>query len=143
MLYTELKSPGSNKRRRRVGRGQGSGWGKTSCRGHKGQNARSGSGGNGTGGQTPLYRQLPKMGFSSRKEFFTESVRSSELAKLKLGANELIDIELLRSLNLIRKQTKFVKVFLSGESLTQPLKFGANISASKGVKELIEKLGNS
>lgn len=141
MLYTELKSPGSFKQRRRVGRGQGSGWGKTSCRGHKGQKARSGASDHGTGGQTPLYRQLPKMGFRSRKEFFSESVRSSELAKLKLGANEEIDIDLLRSLNLIRKQTKFVKVFLSGESLTQPLKFGPNITASKGVKELIEKLG--
>tara|TARA_Y100000992_G_scaffold199083_1_gene135547 strand:+ start:346 stop:672 length:327 start_codon:yes stop_codon:yes gene_type:complete len=104
----------------------------------KGQKARSGGAKrNFCGGQTPLFRQIPKMGFRSRKEYVTESVRLSELRLLKVDKDTLVTVDLLKEKNIIRKQTKYVKVFLSGDSQLASLTFGEGITLSKGVKQTL------
>jgi len=131
-------APGSTKARRRVGRGIGSGLGKTAGTGHKGQKSRSG----GTvragfeGGQMPLQRRLPKYGFSSRIGRITAEVRTSELANLTA---EVIDLQALREANLITSVIRRVKVMLSGE-VTKPLTLkGLRVTA--GARAAIEAAG--
>ena len=118
--------PRSN--RKRVGRGTGSGTGKTAGRGHKGQKARSG--GNirpgFEGGQMPLQMRVPKFGFSSRISRSTENINVKQLEKVKK-----IDIENLKKLGIIKKSTKKVKIFGEGKLLTKPT--DENIKTSKGV----------
>lgn len=137
-LNTLSPAPGSTKARRRVGRGIGSGLGKTCGTGHKGQKSRSG----GTvrpgfeGGQMPLQRRLPKFGFSSRIGRLTAEVRTSELAGI--GA-DVIDIEVLRTANLINKSITRVKVMLSGDvgrALTVQ-----GLRVTKGARAAIESAG--
>jgi large subunit ribosomal protein L15 len=137
-LNTLIPAPGSTKARRRVGRGIGSGLGKTCGSGHKGQKSRSG----GTvrpgfeGGQMPLQRRLPKFGFSSRIGRLTAEVRTSELAGL--GA-DVIDIEVLRTANVINKSITRVKVMLSGDvgrALTVE-----GLRVTKGARAAIESAG--
>ena len=118
----------SRSNRKRVGRGAGSGIGKTAGRGHKGQKARSG--GNirpgFEGGQMPLQMRVPKFGFSSRISRSTENINVKKLEKVKK-----VDIENLKKLGLIKKSTKKVKVFGEGKLLSKPT--DENIKTSKGV----------
>lgn len=140
-LNTLKPAEGSTKNRKRVGRGIGSGWGKTCARGHKGQKSRSGGYHKVgfEGGQMPLQRRLPKVGFSSRKGFVSEQVCLSELAKVENGE---VTLESLKSAKLIRKSTKFVKIFLSGE-ISTAVKVAADIRVTAGAKKAIESAGGS
>ncbi|WP_131783538.1 50S ribosomal protein L15 [Legionella gresilensis] len=131
---------GSRTAKRRVGRGIGSGLGKTSGRGHKGQKARAGGFHkiNFEGGQMPIQRRLPKMGFKSRNGKLIDEVTLSELAKLDA---DTIDINTLREFGLINKLIKDVKIILSGE-ITKPLKI-KGLRATKGARAAIEQAGGS
>ncbi len=118
----------SRKERKRVGRGTGSGVGKTAGRGHKGQKSRSG--GNVRpgfeGGQMPLQMRVPKFGFSSRISRVSESINVKQLEGVKK-----IDIQNLRKIGLIKKSTKKVKIF--GEGKLSAKVTDENIKISKGV----------
>ncbi|KAA0446084.1 MAG: 50S ribosomal protein L15 [Candidatus Thioglobus sp.] len=139
-LNTLSPAEGEKRSRKRVGRGIGSGTGKTCGRGHKGQKARSG----GftkigfEGGQMPLQRRLPKVGFSSRVSITTAQVTLSELDKL---TESEINIEVLKKHNLITKNIKRVKVMLSGE-ITRAISL-TDIKATKGAKAAIESAKGS
>ena len=118
----------SRKDRKRVGRGTGSGVGKTAGRGHKGQKSRSG--GNVRpgfeGGQMPLQMRVPKFGFSSRISRVSESINVKQLEGIKK-----IDIQTLRKIGLIKKSTKKVKIFGKGKLSAKVT--DENIKISKGV----------
>jgi large subunit ribosomal protein L15 len=139
-LNTLSPDPGSKTNRRRVGRGIGSGLGKTSGKGHKGQKARAGGFHkiNFEGGQMPIQRRLPKMGFKSRVGKTVDEVNLSELAKLNV---ELIDIDALKTAGLINKAIREVKVILSGE-ITKSVKL-KGLRVTKGARKVIEDLGGS
>jgi len=125
------------KNAKRVGRGIGSGNGKTSGRGHKGQKSRAG-GYHKTGfegGQMPLQRRLPKVGFTSRKDD-TARVR---LGELEFNGNENITIDVLKEKKIIPHKVKNVKVFLSGEIKNKINLKGINVT--KGARKVIEDLG--
>jgi large subunit ribosomal protein L15 len=132
--------PGSRRPKRRLGRGIGSGLGKTSGKGHKGQKARAGGYRkiNFEGGQMPIQRRLPKMGFNSRVGRVVDQIRLSELAKLTA---EVIDINVLREAGLINNSIRDVKVILSGE-LTTAIKL-KGLRVTKGARSTIEGLGGS
>ena len=119
----------SKSNRKRVGRGAGSGIGKTSGRGHKGQKSRSG--GNirpgFEGGQMPLQMRVPKFGFSSRVSRVTQELNVKLLEKVKD-----VSIQNLKKLGLIKKNIKKVKIFGEGNLLKKPS--DENIKCSKGVK---------
>lgn len=123
-----ISDPKSRSERKRVGRGAGSGTGKTAGRGHKGQKSRSG--GNVRpgfeGGQMPLQMRVPKFGFTSRISRVTQSLNVKVLADVKK-----IDIENLKKLGLIKKSTKKVKIYGEGKLLAKPT--DENIKTSKGV----------
>jgi large subunit ribosomal protein L15 len=129
---------GSTRAKKRVGRGIGSGSGKTCGTGHKGQKSRSGGSVKPgfEGGQMPLQMRLPKFGFSSRVGRITAEVRTSELNKVDGG---LITIESLRKARVITANIKRVKVMLSGEVAKKFTVEGVGVS--KGAKEAIEKAG--
>lgn len=135
LQYTE----GSRFVSKRIGRGQGSGNGKTAGKGHKGQNARSGGGValGFEGGQTPLYKRIPKRGFTNytRKEYAIVNVAS--LNVFDDGAT--VDFETLKAAGLLKKQLDGVKVLGCGE-LTKKLTVKAN-KFSATAKESIEKAG--
>ena len=141
MNLNELKpNPKRVRSSKRIGRGTGSGFGKTSGKGHKGMKSRSG----GTvrigfeGGQMPLQKRTPKFGFSSRVNRFTEEVRLSSLVRL---GKEAVNIELLADVDLIKNSTKKVKVFKDTEECIKMDLSGIFVTAS--VKEKIEKAGGS
>ena len=122
---------------KRVGRGIGSGNGKTSGRGHKGQKSRAG-GYHKTGfegGQMPLQRRLPKVGFTSRKNN-TARVR---LGELEFDGNENITIEILKEKKIVSHKAKDVKIFLSGQLKNKINLNGINVT--KGARKVIEDLG--
>ena len=135
LQYTE----GSRFVSKRIGRGQGSGNGKTAGKGHKGQKARSGGGValGFEGGQTPLYKRIPKRGFTNytRKEYAIVNVAS--LNVFEDGAT--VDFETLKAAGLLKKQLDGVKVLGCGE-LTKKLTVKAN-KFSATAKESIEKAG--
>ncbi|MDD5557568.1 MAG: 50S ribosomal protein L15 [bacterium] len=108
-------NPGARKRRKRVGRGPGSGHGKTSCRGHKGQKARSGGGVRPgfEGGQMPLVRRIPKRGFRGPRRVRPEPVNVGALNRFDEGS--VVDRAALRARGLIRKSDAAVKVLGEGE----------------------------
>lgn len=113
-LNTLQPAPFSKPKARRVGRGIGSGLGKTCGRGVKGQKSRSGGMGGKLGfegGQMPMQRRLPKFGFRSRKSIVRSEIRLSELNKVEA---EVIDIFALHQSNLISSDVKYVKIFASG-----------------------------
>lgn len=115
MYLNDLQpAEGSNKNIKRVGRGIGSGTGKTCGRGHKGQKSRSGGFHKVgfEGGQMPLQRRLPKVGFNSRSARISAEVRLNELAKIEA---DVIDIAVLIAANIVPVGTKKAKVFASGE----------------------------
>ena len=113
-LNTLKPSKGSKKNQKRLGRGQSAGQGKTSGRGHKGQHARSGGYHKVgfEGGQMPLQRRLPKRGFTSRISKNSAELRLHELA---IPSEDIIDMDVLKKLNLVPKNTNKVKIILSGE----------------------------
>ncbi len=137
-LNTLKPAAGSRGTRKRVGRGIGSGWGKTCTRGHKGQKSRSGGFDKVgfEGGQMPLQRRLPKVGFSSRVGRVSAELRLHELAKVD---SKIIDVEALKAANLITKNILNVKVMLSGTIEKAVTLKG--IKVSKGAKEAIEAAG--
>ena len=139
MKLNNLKpAEGSTSDRKRVGRGIGCGWGKTCARGHKGQKARSG-GFNKVGfegGQMPLQRRLPKVGFSSRVGRASAEVRLHELASVDA---EIIDIEALKAANIVTKNTLHVKVMLSG-SIDKAVNL-KGIRVTNGARQAIESAG--
>jgi large subunit ribosomal protein L15 len=137
-LNTLKPVAGSRKDAKRVGRGIGSGLGKTCGRGHKGQTSRAG-GFHKTGfegGQMPLQRRLPKVGFTSRKSRVTEEVRLNELALVE-GGN--VDLASLKAAGVIRQATLYAKVMASGEIKTAVTVRG--IGVSKGARAAIEAAG--
>ncbi len=137
-LNTLAPVPGSIQAKKRVGRGIGSGLGKTGGRGHKGQKSRSG----GTvrpgfeGGQMPLQKRVPKYGFYSRIGSTTAEVRTSELSKVE---GELVNMETLEKANVIDRNTKRVKIMLSGDVTKAVTVEG--IRVTKGAKAAIEAAG--
>lgn len=137
-LNTLKPANGSVSTRKRVGRGIGSGWGKTCARGHKGQKSRSGGFHKVgfEGGQMPLQRRLPKVGFSSRVGRYVSEVRLSEINNLEA---DLIDLDVLKSCNIVSKNTQSVKVMLSGSiERTVTLK---GLKVSKGAETAIKDAG--
>ncbi|NNE38636.1 MAG: 50S ribosomal protein L15 [Gammaproteobacteria bacterium] len=137
-LNTIKPAPGAKSSPKRVGRGIGSGLGKTAGRGHKGQKSRSGGFHKVgfEGGQMPIQRRLPKVGFNSYIATITSEVRLSELNKVDA---ETIDINALKKANVVHKGTKSVKVFASGEiNKAVNLK---GIRVSKGARAAIEAAG--
>lgn len=139
-LNTISPAEGSKFARKRVGRGIGSGLGKTCGKGHKGQKSRAGGFHkiNFEGGQMPIQRRLPKSGFTSRVGRVTDQVTLSEIAKLDV---EIVDIMTLKDYGLINKSMKFVKVILSGE-INKPVKI-RGLSVTRGARERIEAAGGS
>jgi large subunit ribosomal protein L15 len=132
---------GAKKARRRVGRGIGSGLGKTAGRGHKGQKSRSGGYHKVgfEGGQMPLQRRLPKRGFKSLTARFNAEVSLADLERL--GAAE-VDMLTLKQAKLIGEMTKNVKVIKSGE-LTIKVALSGGILATAGARAAIEAAGGS
>lgn len=138
MLLNTIKPAfGSKRPRTRVGRGMGSGLGKTAGRGHKGQHARAGLSHKPgfEGGQMPLQRRLPKFGFISRKALVTAEVRLSELNKVE-GEVDLLS---LKDANIINASIEFVKIFASGEVKKAVTIRGLGVT--KGAKAAIEAAG--
>ena len=129
---------GSKFNAKRVGRGIGSGTGKTCGRGHKGLKARSGGSvaPGFEGGQQPLQRRLPKFGFSSRQARYSAEIRLSELQSLGL---DVVDLDALKNANLVRRDAKVVKIILSGE-LTKAVTI-QGLNATKGAREAITAAG--
>lgn len=129
---------GSRKTKHRRGRGIGSGLGKTGGRGVKGQTSRSGSGirSGFEGGQMPLYRRLPKFGFTSKLAMVTAEVRLSELNKIE---GDEVSIATLKAANIIRHDMQRVRIMLSGE-ITKAYTF-KGVKVTKGAKAAIEAAG--
>ncbi len=137
-LNTLKPAAGSKHPRKRVGRGIGSGLGKTCGRGHKGQKSRSG----GMpkigfeGGQMPLQRRLPKVGFVSRKAKYTAEVRLNELQMLDL---DVVDLAALQAADILSDSIKRAKVILSGKIERAVTLRG--LGATKGARAAIEAAG--
>lgn len=137
-LNTLQPNPGSKKKATRVGRGIGSGIGKTCGRGHKGQHARAGGYHKVgfEGGQMPIQRRLPKYGFKSRKSAVTAEVRLHELAKVDA---DVINLAALQKANIVSGNTKFVKIIASGEC--KKAVTVSDVKVTAGAKKLIEAAG--
>lgn len=137
-LNTLSPAAGSKHAPKRLGRGIGSGLGKTGARGVKGQNSRSGGGVRRgfEGGQMPLYRRLPKFGFTSHKAKLTAQVRLSDIARVN---GDVVDLHSLKTAKLIGMQIEHVKIMLSGEVI-KPLTI-RGIRVTKGAKAAIEAAG--
>lgn len=142
MKLNEIKpAEGSNTERVRVGRGIGSGFGKTAGRGHKGQRARKGGRGKKgfEGGQMPLQRRLPKRGFNSPLLGLTAQVRLSDLEKIK--AEGEIDIAVLKAAGVVPAKAQTAKVIRSGE-LTRKLSL-KGLKLTAGAREAVTAAGGS
>ena len=140
MRLNSLKpAPGSKKDRHRVGRGGGSGWGKTAGRGHKGQRARSGGYHKVgfEGGQMPLHRRLPKRGFKSLTHMEVAEVRLSELETMQATD---IDLAALQAAGIVSKKVLGAKIILSGK-LSKKINVKGDVKASKGARAAIESAG--
>lgn len=137
-LNTLQPAAGSKKKATRVGRGIGSGIGKTCGRGHKGQHARAGGYHKVgfEGGQMPIQRRLPKYGFRSRKSLVTAQVRLHELTKVTV---DVIDLAALKEANVIGNNIKFVKIIASGELKKAVTVSGIRVTV--GAKKIIEAAG--
>jgi large subunit ribosomal protein L15 len=139
-VNTLAPAAGSKKARRRVGRGIGSGLGKTAGRGHKGQKSRAGGFHKVgfEGGQMPLQRRLPKRGFKSAQLKYNGEITLSELQAL--GADE-VDLLTLKQAGLVRQLVRAVKVIKTGELSRKVVLKG--IGATAGAKAAIEAAGGS
>jgi large subunit ribosomal protein L15 len=137
-LNTLKPAAGAKKSAKRVGRGIGSGLGKTAGRGHKGQKSRSGGFHKVgfEGGQMPLQRRLPKVGFSSRVGRTTDEIRLHELAKID---GDVVDLVSLKAANLVRQDVKRVKIIASGTIDKAVTVRGLSVTA--GAKSAIEAAG--
>ncbi len=137
-LNTIGPNAGSKKSKRRVGRGNGSGWGKTAGRGMKGQKSRSGGkiAPGFEGGQMPLQMRIPKFGFRSRVGLITAEVTLSEIGKVE---GDVVDVASLQAANLISRNVKRARVMLSGEIKRAVSVEG--IGVSKGAQAAIEAAG--
>lgn len=137
-LNTLSPAPGRVKDKHRVGRGIGSGLGKTGGRGHKGQKSRSGGSVKPgfEGGQMPLQKRLPKYGFTSRVSMVSAEIRLGELNKVEA---DVIDLEALKAADLISGTIKRAKVFLSGELKKAVTVKG--LAVTKGARAAIEAAG--
>jgi large subunit ribosomal protein L15 len=137
-LNTLKPAAGSKKSRKRVGRGIGSGLGKTCGRGHKGQKSRAGGFHKVgfEGGQMPIQRRVPKVGFSSRVGMVTDEIRLHELNNIDA---DVIDLQVLQDTNLVNKSIQRVKVMLSGKLEKAVTLKG--IRVTKGAREAIEAAG--
>ena len=131
-------NPGSKRPGKRLGRGVGSGLGKTGGRGHKGQSSRAGGYHKVgfEGGQMPLQRRLPKMGFRSRTAATKDEIRLHELAKV---SGEVVDLVALVAAGLVSGETRFVKIILSG-TLDRALTV-RGLGVTKGARAAIEAAG--
>lgn len=139
-LNTLKPAPGTKTVAKRVGRGIGSGFGKTCGRGHKGQRSRSGGYHKVgfEGGQMPLQRRLPKVGFVSLKAKFTAQVCLHELEAVK---EDVINLVNLKSANIIPQASKRVKVIVSGK-LTKAITI-KGLAVTKGARSAIEAAGGT
>ena len=137
-LNTLSPAPGRTQDKKRVGRGIGSGVGKTAGRGHKGLKARSGGSVKPgfEGGQMPLQKRLPKYGFTSRIGRVTAEVRLSELNAVE---GELVDLDALKQADIVNINMKRAKIFLSGEIKKAVTVKG--LAVTKGAKAAIEAAG--
>ena len=143
MRLNELSpGAGSKKAKRRVGRGPGSGWGKTAARGQKGQKARTGGGVRPgfEGGQLPLQMRIPKFGFRSRIGATTAEVRTSELNAID---GDEVTLDALKAANVVRKDKKRARVILSGDVSRGFKVSGDDIKVTKGAQAAIEAAGGS
>lgn len=141
MQLNSLKpAEGSKHAKRRVGRGIGSGLGKTAGRGHKGQKSRAGGFHKVgfEGGQMPLHRRLPKRGFTSRDQHLYAQVRLSDLEALPV---DQIDLQVLKQAGVVGQAVKFVKIFKSGDLSKKVTLQG--VSATAGARAVIEAAGGS
>ena len=139
MRLNELRpAPGSKPVRKRVGRGIGSGLGKTGGRGHKGQKSRSGGSvaPGFEGGQMPIHRRLPKFGFTSRKAQYVAEIRLNELT---LVEGDVVDLAALKAADVIGEKIKEARVILSGEVTKAVTVKGLKVT--KGAKAAIEAAG--
>jgi large subunit ribosomal protein L15 len=139
-LNTIKPAEGSKQERRRLGRGIGSTLGKTSGKGHKGQKARAGGFHKVgfEGGQMPLQRRLPKVGFKSAKKRLTAEVRLHELTAL---SENLINLKTLIEANIVPAHTKFAKIIDSGD-LTKAVRL-QGVRVTKGARTKIEAIGGT
>ena len=137
-LNTLSPAPGRIREKKRVGRGIGSGLGKTAGRGHKGLKSRSGGSVKPgfEGGQMPLQKRLPKYGFISRISLVTAQIRLSEL---NLVEGDVIDLETLKQADVLNANIKRAKIFASGELKKAVTVKG--LSVTKGAKAAIEAAG--
>lgn len=137
-LNTIAPAPGAKKPAKRVGRGIGSGLGKTGGRGHKGQKSRSGGSVKPgfEGGQMPIQRRLPKFGFTSRVSLVTDQVTLTEIGKVE---GDIVSLETLKAAGLVKKSMQFVKVMKSGEVARAVTVKGLKVT--KGAREAIEAAG--
>lgn len=141
MRLNELQgAQGARRGKRRVGRGAGSGWGKTSTRGQKGQKSRSGGSVKPwfEGGQLPLQMRIPKFGFRSRIGAVTAEVRLGELAKVD---GDRIDLDALKAANLVRRDAKRARIMLSGGIDRAVTVTGLHVT--RGARAAIEEAGGS
>lgn len=139
-LNTLSPAEGAKHSGKRLGRGIGSGLGKTGGRGHKGQKSRTGGGVRRgfEGGQMPLYRRLPKFGFTSMKAAVTAEVRLNDLSKVE---GNVVTLETLKAANVLTKDIQFAKIILAGEIQSAVTIRGLRVT--KGAKAAIEAVGGS
>ena len=137
-LNTLKPGEGARSSRKRVGRGIGSGYGKTCGRGHKGQKSRTGGGVQVgfEGGQMPLQKRLPKVGFSSRTKRFKAEIRLNELLKV---TTDVVDLAGLKKCGVIPEYIREAKIILSGE-ITKAVTV-QGLGATPGAKAAIEAAG--
>lgn len=130
---------GATRAAKRVGRGIGSGHGKTAGRGHKGQKSRTGGGVRAgfEGGQMPLQMRLPKFGFTSRRSRFSAEVR---LGEIETSGIEEISLKALREASLVPAQTRKAKIILSGE-LKRKVSVDQSVGVTRGARAAIEAAG--
>ena len=133
-------SAGSRSARHRVGRGIGSGWGKTAGRGHKGQKSRAGGFHKVgfEGGQMPLHRRLPKRGFTSRSRRYVDVVRLSDLQRLGLAE---VDLSVLKQAGIVSAMALDARIVKSGELSTKVSVRGVGVT--KGARAAIEAAGGA
>ena len=138
-LNTIKPAEGSKKAAKRVGRGIGSGHGKTAGRGHKGQKSRSGGGVRAgfEGGQMPLQMRLPKFGFTSRKSRYSAEVR---LGEIETAGLDEVSMQALIEAGLVPAQTRKAKIILSGE-LKRKVSVDASVAVTRGARAAIEAAG--
>ena len=140
MKLHNIEHPKTKRYKKRLGKGHGTGFGKTSGKGHKGQKSRSGGFHKVgfEGGQMPLQRRLPKVGFTARKSKYTSEVRLSEIQKLNL---EVVTLDDLIKANVVPAFTKVAKLIKSGEITSAVTLKG--IKATSGAKTCVEAAGGN